>query len=129
METLSIIIPAYNEEATLLSILDRVEKVDLVNGMGKEIIIVDDGSTDQTRNILSNLDQSKYKIIFHEKNSGKGKAIRTGLEHTTGDYVIIQDADLEYDPNDYNHLLNKLQTENAQVVYGSRILKKQENIL
>ncbi len=127
MTTLSIIIPAYNEEATLLSLLELVNNVNLINNISKEIIIVDDGSTDSTRSILSKLNPNKYKVVFHEKNSGKGRAIRTGLEHATGDYVIIQDADLEYDPQDYNLLLEKLNDSNAQVVYGSRLLKKQTN--
>lgn len=120
--TLSIIIPAYNEENTILEILKRIEAANLNNSsFEKEIIIVDDGSTDGTRDILGKL-ESKYKIIYHSENQGKGAAIRTSLKYISGDYVIIQDADLEYDPQDYKKLLECAKKNNAQVVYGSRRL-------
>lgn len=121
---LSILIPVYNEKNTILEILERVEKVDLSGfSFGKEIIIVDDFSTDGTRDILDKL-ASKYKIIYHGKNQGKGAAIRTGLNYISGDYVIIQDADLEYDPEDYKKLLACALENKAQVVYGSRLLNR-----
>jgi len=105
MKKLSIIIPVYNEKKTILEILKRIENVNLEDlGFEKEIIIVDDGSTDGTREILKKL-RNKYKINFHPENRGKGSAIRSGLKKVTGDYVIIQDADLEYDPKDYRVLL------------------------
>ena len=117
---LSVIIPVYNEKNTLLEILKRVERVD----MEKEIIIVDDFSTDGTREVLEGiktLESGKdIKIIFQEKNGGKGIAISKGLEYVTGDYVIIQDGDLEYDPEDYHKLLKPIFKGKAEVVYGSR---------
>jgi len=123
--TLSIIIPVYNEKKTILEILKRIEQVNLNDfSFGKEIIIVDDDSTDGTREILNNL-ADKYKIIYQPKNQGKGAAIRTGLEHVSGDYVIIQDADLEYDPQDYRKLLEAVIKNNAKVVYGSRRLNSE----
>lgn len=123
--TLSIIIPVYNEKSTILEILKQIEAVDLSNlGFEKEIIIVDDGSTDGTSELLKGL-KDKYKIISHSKNQGKGEAIRTGLKYASGHYTIIQDADLEYHPSDYKLLLECAFKNNAQVVYGSRPLKKE----
>ncbi len=120
---LSIIIPVYNERKTILEILKRVEKANLSDlCVEKEIIIVDDNSTDGTREILKKLKGKNYKIIYHERNKGKGACIKTALKKVTGDYVIIQDADLEYDPEDYRKILECAMKENAQVVYGSRIL-------
>jgi len=120
--TLSIIIPVYNEKNTILEILKRIEQVNLNDlSFKKEIIIIDDGSTDGTRDILEKLEKG-YKIIYHPKNQGKGAAIRTALEHVSGDYVIIQDADLEYDPKDYKNLLACVIENKAEVVYGSRLL-------
>lgn len=119
---LSIIIPAFNEKNTISEILKRIEGVDLKDlGFQKEIIIVDDKSTDCTKEILKSL-EGKYKIIYHRENQGKGAAIQTGIKHVTGDYVIIQDADLEYDPQDYKKLLSCALKNNAEVVYGSRRL-------
>lgn len=119
---LSVIIPVYNEKKTLPKLLKKIEGVKSIN---KEIIIVDDGSEDSTRDFLKKV-KDKYKVIFHEKNKGKGTAIRTGLKHATGDIVIIQDADLEYDPNDYNKLIKPIIEGKANVVYGSRRLQKQK---
>jgi len=119
---LSIIIPVYNEKNTILEILKKIEQVDLNDfSFGKEIIIVDDCSTDGTKEILDKLG-NKYKIIYQPKNQGKGAAIRTGLEYVSGDYLIIQDADLEYDPKDYKKLLAFSLKNKAKVVYGSRLL-------
>lgn len=124
-KTLSIIIPVYNEKNTILELLKRVEKINLP--VNKQIIIVDDFSTDGTRELLSQI--KNHKVIFHEKNKGKGSAIRTGLEHASGDFIIIQDADLEYDPQDYNKLLQSAIEEGYEVVYGSRFLDTKHNEL
>lgn len=115
---LSVIMPVYNERDTLNEILNRVQAVPLK----KEIIIVDDGSMDGTREILKGIKTANIKVIFHEKNQGKGSAIKTGLREATGDVVIIQDADLEYEPMDYLKLIPIIQSGEAQVVYGSRTL-------
>lgn len=120
MKKLSIIIPVYNEKETILEILKLVEAVDLP--LEKEIIIVDDYSTDGTKEILKNLNQNKYKIIFHDRNYGKGAALKRGFQETTGDIVLIQDADLEYDPEDYKKLLKPILIGRADVVFGSRFL-------
>lgn len=124
---LSIIIPVYNEINTVRQILKKIERVAL-HPIKKEIIIVDDGSTDGTREFLytinNNQQATMYRILYHQKNSGKGKAVKTGLQKVSGDYVIIQDADLEYEPNDYKILLNYALTHNTPVVYGSRFLNK-----
>jgi glycosyltransferase involved in cell wall biosynthesis len=130
--------PVYNERATLEDIVRRVQAVDLtVNGEGnnpvlpgpvkleREIVIVDDGSTDGTRDILDQWRQQMspgMQIIYHEQNSGKGAALRTGFQHATGDIFVIQDADLEYDPRDYLKLLEPLLEGRAPVIYGSRFL-------
>jgi glycosyltransferase involved in cell wall biosynthesis len=115
---LSIVIPCYNEEKTVEELVDLVEKVD---GVEKEIVIVDDGSKDGSRDILARMSVEKpyLKIILNQKNSGKGATVREGYKHTTGDYVIVQDADMEYDPQDYKKLLAEI-GRGAQVVYGSR---------
>ena len=117
---LSIVIPVFNEKNTIAEILKRIEAVDL--DVKKEIIIVDDFSTDGTRDILEKLDAGKYKIIFQEKNCGKGAALKKGFLAATGDIVLIQDADLEYDPKDYQKLIGPILTNRADVVYGSRFL-------
>ncbi|MDP2709126.1 MAG: glycosyltransferase family 2 protein [bacterium] len=117
---LSIVIPVYNEKNTILEILKRVEAVELP--LAKEIIMVDDYSTDGTREILENLDQVKYKIFYQEKNKGKGAAVRRGFKHTSGDIIIIQDADLEYDPAEYGKLIKPIMDGRADVVYGSRLV-------
>lgn len=120
--TLSIIIPVFNEKDTILEILKRIEKVDFSNpGVKKEIVIVDDGSSDGTRGVLEEIKGSP-KIIYHPKNQGKGAAIQSALGQVSGDYVVIQDADLEYDPQDYRKLLECALKNNAQAVYGSRRL-------
>ena len=109
------IIPVFNEAGTILKVLERVKKVPIE----KEVIVVDDASTDGTREILEKRGE-EIKIFFHETNQGKGAAIRTALPHVTGDLVIIQDADLEYDPSEYPHLMAPILEGKADVVYGSR---------
>lgn len=119
---LSIIIPVYNEKNTLKDIIHCVKAVKL-SGIDKEIIIVDDYSTDGTRDIINNdIKKNVAKVIFHEKNMGKGAAIRTGIRHVSGDIIIIQDADLEYDPNEYPKLIKPIIDKKADVVYGSRFI-------
>jgi len=115
---LSIIIPVFNEQATIREIISRVEAV----AVAKEIIVVDDGSTDGTLEKLANCAGTDLKIRSHGKNRGKGAALRTGLELATGDIVIIQDADLEYDPADYHKLIRPILDGKADVVYGSRFV-------
>ena len=115
---LSVIIPVYNEAKTCAEIIKRVQAISIVN----EIIVVDDASTDGTIDILEAMDN--IKVIRHEKNKGKGAAVRTGLVHVQGNYVITQDADLEYDPNDYLKLAEPVINSSTEVVYGSRWLNK-----
>jgi len=116
---ISVIIPAYNEKNTIAEILRRVRATEIPH----EIIVVDDGSTDGTREILQGLEgQDGLSIIYHEKNLGKGSAVRSGIRAASGDVIIIQDADLEYDPREYPNLLRPIQEGLADVVYGSRFL-------
>ncbi len=119
--TLSIIVPVFNEEKTLLPLLEKVQKVKLM-GLKKQIVVVDDGSSDKTRDVLKKLKMPNVEIYYHEKNKGKGAAIRTAIPHTTGDFVVVQDADLEYDPADYEKLLIPLLDGSSDVVYGSRFM-------
>jgi glycosyltransferase involved in cell wall biosynthesis len=121
---LSIVIPCYNEEKTILEILERIRQVDL-GEVEKEIIVVDDRSSDRTRELLQSSDKLD-KLLLHERNQGKGMALRTGFAAVTGDIVIVQDADLEYDPNDYQALIQPIIEGRTQVVYGSRNLKANE---
>ena len=124
---LSIVIPVYNEKNTLEKILERVEKVKVEGIKEKEVVLVDDFSTDGTKDILRGFNFPHYKIFFHEKNQGKGAAVKTGFSQATGDIVLIQDADLEYDPEDYPLLLKPILSGQAEVVYGSRFLKPGQN--
>ena len=125
---LSVIIPVYNERATIREILNRVRAVDV--GMEKEIIVVDDGSTDGTRELLREEEaRGDILLVFHERNQGKGAAVRTGIERASGDIILIQDADLEYDPRDYPQLLQPLIEGKASVVYGSRFLGPRKAML
>lgn len=119
---LSIVIPVYNEAKTIAGILDVVKGVPI--GWEKEIILVNDCSTDGTKEILDQLgrDDPSLRILHHETNQGKGAALRTGFGAATGDYVLIQDADLEYDPNEYPRLLAPIESGRADVVFGSRFL-------
>jgi glycosyltransferase involved in cell wall biosynthesis len=123
---LSIIIPAYNESGTILKVLDKVMSVQLPGDVGKEIIIIDDCSTDPTKGIIDDYilhsGNSSIRYLRNEKNSGKGYSIRKGIQAATGDFVIIQDADLEYDPRDYTKLLEPALEGVADVVYGSRLM-------
>ena len=127
MKKLSILMPVYNERETVQEILARVKAVKM-DGISKEIIIVDDGSTDGTRDLLRREEREcqegpdEVKIFYHEENRGKGAAVRTAIEHATGDIMLIQDADLEYDPRDYPILLRPILEGRAEVVYGSRFL-------
>ena len=120
MKKITILMPVYNEYATLLEILKRVENADFC-GLEKEIILIDDCSTDGTKKLYSEI-ETKHKVLYHIVNKGKGAALKTGLTEATGDIIIIQDADLEYNPEDYKPLIEKLLTGEADVVYGSRFL-------
>jgi glycosyltransferase involved in cell wall biosynthesis len=122
LKTLSILIPVYNEAKFIVPVLEMVAAADSA-GLEKELIVVDDGSTDGTRDVLKNLDGAKYgaKIYFHEKNQGKGAALRTAQGYATGDIILIQDADMEYSPKEYPELLRPILDGQADVVYGSRL--------
>ncbi len=126
MPLLSIVIPAYNESKTIHFILEKVKLVELISGYKKEIIIVDDCSTDDTFESIQKYkslnEELELKVFRHEINKGKGAAIHTGIKSATGDITIIQDADLEYDPNEYNILLEPFVKGIADVVYGSRFV-------
>ena len=114
---LSVVIPVYNEAGTISEVLDRVTFAPF----RKEIIVVDDGSTDGTRQILEDTKNKAIKICYHDRNYGKGRALQTGFSAATGDVVVVQDADMEYDPNEFQVLLNPILSGKADVVYGSRL--------
>lgn len=129
IKRLSIIIPAYNEEKSIALILDRINEVKLIRNIEKEVIIVNDCSKDNTEQIIQNyisnnaqLSINYFKYLKHEKNQGKGAAIHTGISKATGEYLLVQDADLEYDPGEYNMLLKPIVLGSADVVYGSRFM-------
>ncbi|MEW6334712.1 MAG: glycosyltransferase family 2 protein [Thermodesulfobacteriota bacterium] len=117
-KSLSVVVPVYNEKETILKIIEKVLRLDMV----KEVIVVDDGSTDGTRDLLqaASLD-ARVRTFFHDRNRGKGAALRTGFGHTTGEIVTIQDADLEYDPNEFVEMIRPINEGVADVVYGSRL--------
>jgi len=116
---LSVIIPVFNEKNTIQEIMQRVLSTELA----EEILVIDDGSKDGTRDILKQVSSNdRIKVIFHEKNKGKGAAVVTGIQRACGDVILIQDADLEYDPRDYPKLLQPIDERLAEVVYGSRFL-------
>ena len=123
---LSILIPAYNEEKTIHLILNRIKEVELVNGIQKELIIVNDASKDKTaekvQEYMKNNPELDIQFFSQEVNQGKGAAINRAIKESSGDYLIVQDADLEYDPEEYNLLLKPVLMDNADVVYGSRFI-------
>ncbi|PJC74146.1 MAG: glycosyl transferase [Syntrophobacterales bacterium CG_4_8_14_3_um_filter_49_14] len=122
---LSIIIPVYNEKTTIKEIIKKISLIDIQ----KEIVIVDDCSSDGTVDILKDIESDDLKVFYHERNMGKGAAVRTAFKHITGDIIIIQDADLEYDPRDYPSLIRPIIEGRADVVYGSRFLGGPHRVL
>jgi glycosyltransferase involved in cell wall biosynthesis len=124
---LSVIVPVYNERNTVVEAVRRARTVEI--SLDREIILVDDGSTDGTRSVLPQLEDSTVRVVLHPENRGKGAAVRTGLRHVTGDLVLIQDADLEYDPEDWPRLLAPVLRGKARVVYGSRFTGERRNML
>ena len=126
LNKLSIVIPCYNEEKTIHLILDKIRQVVLLNNIEKEFIVINDCSSDKTRESIENyfikFTDLDYKIFTHEANKGKGAAIHTGIANATGDYLIIQDADLEYNPNEFNLLLQPVVDGFADIVFGSRFM-------
>jgi len=126
---LSVVVPVFNERNTLVELLRRVRSVDLPDDIEREIVVVDDGSSDGTRDVLNQLSDSTVRVVLHDANRGKGAALRTGFAHATGDYVLVQDADLEYDPHDWPRLLDPVLRGKARVVYGSRFTGERRNML
>jgi len=129
LRKLSIVVPVYNERNTLVEIVRRMRGVELPDSIEREIIVVDDGSDDGTRDVLKQLGDSTVRVILHEINKGKGAAVRTGFAHATGEYVLVQDADLEYDPEDWPRLLSPVLRGRARVVYGSRFTGERRNMM
>ncbi len=127
IKTISIVIPVFNEERTVLDVLNKVNAVDF-GSVKKEIIVIDDGSTDSSLKLLTDLKKSKkidFTLISHEINKGKSSALRTGFKHSKGDVVVVQDGDMEYDPKDFIKMLDVMKRKGVKVVYGSRRLERQ----
>ena len=122
----SIVIPCYNEKRTIASLLERVLSANLPEKVEREVIVVDDCSTDGTRETLAGISDRRVKVLRHEKNLGKGAALRTGFARAAGDVVVVQDADLEYNPGEYGKLLKPILDGRADVVYGSRFMTTDE---
>ncbi|MCL4872051.1 MAG: glycosyltransferase family 2 protein [Anaerolineae bacterium] len=122
MRKLSVIICCYNERATIREVIGRTQAVDLGPGWTREIIVVDNCSTDGTRELLQQIHDPEIRVIFHERNMGKGMSVRTGIANMAGDYMIIQDADKEYDPAEHPLFCRKVEETNAAAIFGSRIL-------
>jgi glycosyltransferase involved in cell wall biosynthesis len=129
LRKLSVVVPVYNERNTLVEIVRRMRAVELPDSVEREIIVVDDGSDDGTRDVLKQLGDSTVHVILHDRNKGKGAAVRTGFAVATGDYVLVQDADLEYDPEDWPRLLAPVLRGRSRVVYGSRFTGERRNML
>jgi glycosyltransferase involved in cell wall biosynthesis len=126
-QTLSVIMPVFNERPTVAEVIRRVRAVDV--SLEVQVIVVDDGSSDGSDKVLDALEDSTVHVIHHRVNQGKGAAVRTGLAEAHGDLVLIQDADLEYDPNDWSRLLDPILSGKARVVYGSRFTGERKNML
>jgi glycosyltransferase involved in cell wall biosynthesis len=129
LRKLSVVVPVFNERNTLVEILRRMRAVELPDSIEREIVVVDDGSSDGTRDVLRQLNDSTVHVVSHENNRGKGAALRTGFARATGDYVLVQDADLEYDPADWPRLIAPVLAGKARVVYGSRFTGERRNML
>ncbi|HEY1737637.1 MAG TPA: glycosyltransferase family 2 protein [Acidimicrobiia bacterium] len=126
---LSVVVPVFNERNTVGEIIRRMRSVELPGSLDLEIIVVDDGSTDGTADVLAQLRDSTVRVVAQKTNEGKGAAVRAGFEHATGDLVLVQDADLEYDPEDWPRLLHPIMRGRALVVYGSRFTGERRNML
>lgn len=122
MQTLSVIICCYNERETISGVVDATQRVDLGPGWEREILVIDNCSTDGTREILKQIDDPEIRTFYHERNMGKGMSIRTGIANMHGDYMIIQDADAEYDPAEHVKFCRKVDETNAAAIFGSRVL-------
>jgi glycosyltransferase involved in cell wall biosynthesis len=129
LRKLSVVVPVYNERNTLVEVVRRMRAVELQDTIDREIVVVDDGSSDGTRDVLRQLGDSTVRVVMHDDNRGKGAAVRTGFAQATGDYVLIQDADLEYDPEDWPRMLAPVIAGKARVVYGSRFTGERRNML